>query len=396
MGQITHIYFPPQASIFCYVKRPLQKPAMSSTCLLFVPTRALSWAVWLADLSVLLSSNPQLRRNWSWSRTRRDVPSHLNHEGSALGSGGLAIYKGFQRHRHFEAYARHAKFVTAPGIFPVVSASIGEAAHLDSQERIKLIQTLRLALDDIGLYKTPIVAGVGAHSTRQTTQLAHDAAAAGADFVLVVPPGYYAGVLKTNPTAIRKFFIDVAAASPVPVIIYNFPAVSAGIDLSSDDVVEIAKAAPNICGIMLSCGNVGKLARITALVDDSSFKTLAGFIDFLLPSVAVGSAGAISPLPNIAPNFSSKLWQVAQSLGSGVDFQEAKELQGKASLGETALLKEGLPGLKGLLNQQFGYPAAPRLPLMVVSNDAVTKMSANKHLQDVMAQEKILETMNER
>jgi hypothetical protein len=53
-------------------------------------------------------------------------------------------------------------------------------------------------------------------------------------------------------------------------------------------------------------------------------------------------------------------------------------------------------GLKGLLNQQFGYPAAPRLPLMVVSNDAVTKMSANKHLQDVMAQEKILETIKER
>lgn len=36
-------------------------------------------------------------------------------------------------------------------------------------------------------------------------------------------------------------------------IIYNFPAVSGGIDLSSDDVVDIADAAPNICGIMLSC-----------------------------------------------------------------------------------------------------------------------------------------------
>jgi hypothetical protein len=133
---------------------------------------------------------------------------------------------------------------------------------------------------------------VGANSTRETSQLAHDAAAAGADFVLVVPPGCYAGVLKANPTAIRNFFVDVAAASPVPVcllfpkystymstpfgrystpnrrkvqrineimgtnnvcrIIYNFPAVSAGIDLSSDDVVDIAKAAPNMCGIMLS------------------------------------------------------------------------------------------------------------------------------------------------
>jgi hypothetical protein len=35
-------------------------------------------------------------------------------------------------------------------------------------------------------------------------------------------------------------------------IIYNYPAVSGGIDLSSDDVVDIANAAPNVCGIMLS------------------------------------------------------------------------------------------------------------------------------------------------
>jgi len=109
-----------------------------------------------------------------------------------------------------------------------------------------LIQTLRLALDDIGLYSTPIVAGVGANSTRESIQLAQDAAGAGADFVLVVPPGYYAGILKANPIAIRKFFGDVASASPVPVIIYNFPAVSAGIDLSSDDVVDIARASPNL------------------------------------------------------------------------------------------------------------------------------------------------------
>ena len=35
-------------------------------------------------------------------------------------------------------------------------------------------------------------------------------------------------------------------------IIYNYPAVAAGIDLNSDDVVDIAMMAPNICGIMLS------------------------------------------------------------------------------------------------------------------------------------------------
>jgi 4-hydroxy-2-oxoglutarate aldolase len=31
------------------------------------------------------------------------------------------------------------------------------------------------------------------------------------------------------------------------------------------------------------------------------FRAIDGFIDFLLPSVSVGSSGAISGLPNIAP-----------------------------------------------------------------------------------------------
>lgn len=85
------------------------------------------------------------------------------------------------------------------------------------QERVKLIHTLRSALDSIGLQETPIVAGVGGNSTRETIQLARDAAAAGANFALVIAPGYWAGYLKGNPAAARKFFVDVAAASPIPV-----------------------------------------------------------------------------------------------------------------------------------------------------------------------------------
>ncbi|SPJ93215.1 uncharacterized protein FTOL_13821 [Fusarium torulosum] len=195
---------------------------------------------------------------------------------------------------------------------------MGEAAHLDRQERIQLIRTLRSALDENGLHRTPIVAGVGATSTRETISLAKDAAAAGAEFVLVIAPSYYASALKANPIATKTFFIDVALKSPLPMyvwdgkgrsanknagqirVIYNFALVAGGIDLTSDDIVGIARTAPNICGIMLSCGNVGKVSRVTSLLDES-FKTIAGFIDFLLPSISVGSAGAISPLPNIVP-----------------------------------------------------------------------------------------------
>jgi L-threo-3-deoxy-hexylosonate aldolase len=66
------------------------------------------------------------------------------------------------------------------------------------------------------LTKTPIVAGIGASSTRESIELAKEAAEAGADFGMVIPPGYYAGALVSSPGALKQFFIDIAAASPIP------------------------------------------------------------------------------------------------------------------------------------------------------------------------------------
>ncbi|KAH8909297.1 aldolase [Coniochaeta sp. PMI_546] len=273
--------------------------------------------------------------------------------------------------------------VTKPGVIPVVSATMGEAAHLDREERIGLIRALRSALDENDMHQMPIVAGVGASSTRETCRLAQDAAAAGAEFVLVIAPSYYASALKASPTAIKQFFVDVAAKSPVPVVIYNFPLVAGGIDLTSDDIVDIARAAPNVCGVMLSCGNVGKVSRITSLLDES-LKIIAGFLDFLLPSVSVESAGAVSPLPNIAPDFAMELWHSTQTLNSAEDWAKARQLQELASLAEAELLSGGVAGLKYLLNQQFGYPATPRLPLQPLSGEAATRLSNSKYLRGLM------------
>lgn len=102
------------------------------------------------------------------------------------------------------------------GVKPVVSGSMGEAVHLvcfpfyilflqhvthlthqlqTHSERIKLILTARSALDTAGLSSVPIIAGAGSASTRETIKIAQEAAGAGADQVIVVPPGYYAGAL---------------------------------------------------------------------------------------------------------------------------------------------------------------------------------------------------------
>ena len=46
-----------------------------------------------------------------------------------------------------------------------------------------------------------------------------EAAEAGADFVIVITSGYFAGAL--GKKALKTFFVDVAEASPIPVILYN-------------------------------------------------------------------------------------------------------------------------------------------------------------------------------
>lgn len=100
---------------------------------------------------------------------------------------------------------------------------MGEAHHLSHEERSTLILTARKALDDEGLSNVPIVAGCGAGSTREVVQLCLEAADAGADAVIVIASGYYAGVLAGNKPALKAYWTEVAEKSPLPVMIYNCP-----------------------------------------------------------------------------------------------------------------------------------------------------------------------------
>ena len=105
---------------------------------------------------------------------------------------------------------------------------MGEGLHLSHPERVILIKATREALDDAGFTDVPIIIGTGAGSTRETVQLSKEAAEAGADHVIVIAPGYFAGVLASNKKALKAFFTEVAEKSPIPVIIYNCGFISDG------------------------------------------------------------------------------------------------------------------------------------------------------------------------
>ena len=122
----------------------------------------------------------------------------------------------------------------------VILGTNAETFLLTREERRQLIH---LARDAVGP-SYPLMAGVGGHSTAQVLEFIADAAAAKADYALLLPPAYF-GKQTTN-SVIESFFDDVAAKSPLPIVIYNFPGVCNGVDLDSELMTQLAKRHANI------------------------------------------------------------------------------------------------------------------------------------------------------
>ncbi|KAI1374453.1 putative dihydrodipicolinate synthase [Hypoxylon crocopeplum] len=306
------------------------------------------------------------------------------------------------------AFAAHVRLTALAGTIPVVAGSAGEAAHLSAPERSTLIRTARQTLDACGLDHVPVVAGVGAPSTRETLALATQAAAAGADYGMVIPPGYYAGALQAaGGEALRRFFVDVAEASPLPIVVYNFPGVSGGVDLGDELIVDVVRGSPNVVGVKLTCASVGKITRINAVVSSPEFKEkyprrnpevdfriIDGYIDILLPSIASGAAGAISGLPNLVPRTCVRLWELANSPTGTPEYKEAQRLQNRIALADGFLQKIGFTGMKMLLHKKFGYSPLPRRPLLPSREDLGDEWIKNPLLVNLMEEEAKLASMS--
>jgi 4-hydroxy-2-oxoglutarate aldolase len=120
-----------------------------------------------------------------------------------------------------QTLADHVVRMARAGVPPLLAGTTGEGLHLAHGERASLVRSARTALDTLGHFDVPIIVGTGGGSTRETVILCEEAAAAGADAVIVITPGYFAGVLANDRRALKAFFVEVAEKSALPVLIYN-------------------------------------------------------------------------------------------------------------------------------------------------------------------------------
>jgi 4-hydroxy-2-oxoglutarate aldolase len=153
---------------------------------------------------------------------------------------------------------------------------------------------------------------------------------------------------------------QVADASPLPVIIYNFPGVTQGTDLSSDQLLKLAKH-PNIVGVKLTCGNIGKMSRIVPEVDREEFAIFSGLVDTLVPSLAAGASGAIGGLCNLVPKTVVHAYELATS---GTDKKELAKVQKLLADADAMVTKTGvISGTKYALEYFYGYGGQGRRPI---------------------------------
>jgi 4-hydroxy-tetrahydrodipicolinate synthase len=115
----------------------------------------------------------------------------------------------------------------------VIAGSTGEAATLTDDEKSELwALAVRETSDDAF-----IVAGTGTYDTRHTVELTERAHEAGVDAMLVVTPYY----VKPNRRGLVEHFRAVAAATDLPVILYNIPSRCA-VDMPNDLLADLFEA----------------------------------------------------------------------------------------------------------------------------------------------------------
>ncbi|KFY84216.1 hypothetical protein V500_09500 [Pseudogymnoascus sp. VKM F-4518 (FW-2643)] len=266
----------------------------------------------------------------------------------------------------------------------VILGTNAEAFLLTREERFDLISTARQAVGP----SYPLMAGVGAHSTKQVLELIDDATKAGANYVLVLPPAYF-GKASTLPV-IEKFYDDISAHSSLPIVIYNFPAVCNGVDLDSEFITKMAKKHSNIVGVKLTCASVGKITRLSAELPPSEFAIFGGQSDFLLGGLSVGSAGCIAAFANVFPKTLSRIYKLYQD----GNVTEALELHRTAALAESPC-KAGIASTKYAVAIHTAKAAGiegaeeklkPRTPYQPATEDT------KKNIRQVMEKMELIET----
>lgn len=172
----------------------------------------------------------------------------------------------------------------------VVCGTTGESATLEDDEHLECIRCVVEAVQG----RVPVIAGTGSNNTAHAVMMSKEAAALGADALLLVTPYYN----KTSQAGLVKSFFTIADSTDLSAIIYNVPS-RTGVNIQPETALELSRH-PMIRGLKEASGNISQVVRIAALCGEE-LPLYSGNDDQVVPLLSVGGKGVISVAANVAP-----------------------------------------------------------------------------------------------
>ena len=209
----------------------------------------------------------------------------------------------------------HIEHLITAGVHGLVpGGTTGEFTAMTSDERKHLLELCIKHAHG----RVPVIAGIGALSTKDYVDLATHAADAGATALMVVPPFYD----PVNVEQLRELMAEIHSASKLPFMYYNIPSAS-GLTLSPKEIAALSEVGVKY--LKDTSGNAPDFTELIFSLHDQ-ITAFNGWDTLTFYGLAAGAKGSVWGTSNLIPELSVQLWDALSVRG---DLKEGRELWSK-------------------------------------------------------------------
>ncbi len=246
--------------------------------------------------------------------------------------------------------------------FFCILATTGETPVLTREEK----QKIKDLIVDLVQGRVPILMGCGGYNTAAVIEELKTGDFKGVDGILSVCPYYN----KPSQEGLYQHFKAIAAATELPVVLYNVPG-RTGVNMKAETTVRLARDCRNIVAIKEASGNLEQVDEIIKN-KPKDFDVISGDDSLTFPMISCGAVGVISVIGNALPKEFSKMIRL-QFRG---EYEAARKIHHRFTDLFSLLFVDGNPaGVKAMLHEMGFIENVLRLPLVPTRISTLQKMS---------------------
>jgi 4-hydroxy-tetrahydrodipicolinate synthase len=266
----------------------------------------------------------------------------------------------------YKSLVRLVEYQLANGAdFFCILATTGETPTLTAEEKHKIKNTI---VDLVG-GRVPILMGCGGYNTAAIVEELKTGDFRGINGILSVCPYYN----KPSQEGLYQHFKTIAAATKLPVVLYNVPG-RTGVNMKAETTVRLAHDCPNIVAIKEASGN---LEQVDEIIKNKprNFDVISGDDALTFPMISCGAVGVISVIGNALPREFSKMLR----LEFNNEFAAARKIHHKFTDLFSLLFVDGNPaGVKAMLSEMGFIENVLRLPLVP------TRLTTKQRISEIL------------